>query len=68
MTIAWNLSIVRIFKRRIRIDGYCTVFHMTGGKFDMIREYINPSSVAISILTTYVLRILPLASWMRSPS
>ena len=49
------------------IDGYCIVFHMVDGKFDAIREYINPSSIVISVLTTFVLRILPFASRMRSP-
>lgn len=44
------------------IDGYCLVFHMRDGRFDQIREYINPSGLAIGLLTTYVLRVLPLAA------
>jgi hypothetical protein len=59
-------SIVRFLRRRITIDGYCMVFHMTDGKFDEIREYINPSSIAGAMLTTLVLRLLPFASRMRS--
>src|SRR4051794_24259738 len=53
---------VRPFGYRTKIDGYCMVFHMQGGKFDEIREYINPSGVVMSILTTYLLRLLPVAA------
>lgn len=60
-----HYAIVKIFKLRIRIDGYCLVFHMVDGKFDAIREYINPSSIATSVLTTFVLRALPFASRLR---
>lgn len=60
-------AIINPFKRRITIDGYCIVFHMMDGKFDAIREYINPSSIVMSLLTTFVLRILPFASRIRSP-
>src|SRR5574337_930100 len=27
---------------RLTVDGYCLVFHMRAGRFDAIREYINP--------------------------
>jgi ketosteroid isomerase-like protein len=45
---------------RLNVDGYCLVFHMRDGRFDSIREYINPSNAAISVLSTLVLRALPL--------
>jgi len=49
---------------RLKIDGYCWVFHIRGGRFDSIREYINPSNAATSILMSLVLRGLPLlARW-----
>ncbi|GAA2758377.1 hypothetical protein GCM10009872_37370 [Actinopolymorpha rutila] len=58
--------IIRLLRRRTTIDGYCLVFHIRDGRFDEIREYINPSGVAMGILTTYVLRILPLAARIRA--
>jgi hypothetical protein len=54
--------IIKLFNRRTKIDGYCLVFHMRDGKFDEIREYVNPSGFAMSILTTYILRVLPFAA------
>jgi ketosteroid isomerase-like protein len=49
---------------RLKIDGYCWVFHIQDGRFDSIREYINPSNAATSILMSLVLRALPLlARW-----
>lgn len=60
-----HYAIIRPFKLRIKIDGYCLVFHIAHGKFDAIREYINPSRLAISVLTTFVLRVLPFASRLR---
>lgn len=49
---------------RLKIDGYCWVFHIRDGRFDSIREYINPSNAATSILMSLVLRALPLlARW-----
>src|SRR3954471_19615712 len=44
-------AIVRPFGYRIKIDGYCLVLHVQGGKFDEIREYINPSGIVASIFT-----------------
>jgi ketosteroid isomerase-like protein len=54
--------IINVLRYRTKIDGYCLVFHMRDGRFDQIREYINPSGMAMSFLTTYVLRMLPLAA------
>lgn len=49
---------------RVRIDGYCWVFHIRDGRFDSMREYINPSSAGTSILLSLVLRAYPLlARW-----
>jgi uncharacterized protein (TIGR02246 family) len=49
---------------RFKIDGYCWVFHIRDGRFDAMREYINPSSAAMSMLMGLVLRVLPLlARW-----
>ena len=58
--------IIKVLRYRTEIDGYCLVFHMQDGRFDQIREYINPSGMAMSLLTTYVLRILPLAARARA--
>lgn len=58
--------IVRLLRYRTKIDGYCLVFHMRDGKFDEIREYINPSGIAMGIMTTYILRILPLAAKIKA--
>jgi uncharacterized protein (TIGR02246 family) len=49
---------------RVKIDGYCWIFHIRDGRFDSIREYINPSNPATSILLSLVLRTYPfLARW-----
>jgi hypothetical protein len=49
---------------RVKIDGYCWVFHIRNGHFDSMREYINPSNPAMSILLSLVLRAYPfLARW-----
>lgn len=61
-----HYAIVKAFHSRIHIDGYCMVFHMRDGKFDEIREYINPSGKTMSFMTTYVLRILPFAAKMKA--
>jgi uncharacterized protein (TIGR02246 family) len=45
---------------RVKIDGYCWVFHIRNGHFDSLREYINPSNPATSILLSLVLRAYPL--------
>ena len=54
-----------LFNRWITIEGYCMVFHMADGKFDEVREYINPPGIVVAMLTTCVLRLLPFASRMR---
>jgi ketosteroid isomerase-like protein len=51
---------------RLKIDGYCLLFHIRDGRFDSIREYINPSNPAISILTILLLRALPLLARRRA--
>jgi len=49
---------------RVKIDGYCWVFHIRHGRFDSMREYINPSNPATSVLLSFVLRAYPfLAQW-----
>jgi len=49
---------------RSKIDGYCLVFHMRDGKFDAVREYINPSRLTWVFFTVIVLRLFPLiARW-----
>ena len=58
--------IIKFLRHRTKIDGYCLVFHMRDGKFDEIREYINPSGIAMSILTTYILRILPFVARIKA--
>ncbi|WP_372588559.1 nuclear transport factor 2 family protein [Rhodococcus erythropolis] len=44
---------------RLNIDGYCWISHIRDGRFDSIREYINPSNPGIAILLTLVLRVYP---------
>jgi ketosteroid isomerase-like protein len=44
---------------RVKIDGYCWVFHIRDGRFDSMREYINPSNPVTSILLSLVLRAYP---------
>jgi ketosteroid isomerase-like protein len=49
---------------RVKIDGYCWVFHIRDGHFDSMREYINPSNLVTSIMLSLVLRAYPfLARW-----
>ena len=45
---------------RFNVDGYCWVFHIRDGRFDVIREYINPKKFWLSILVTSALRMFPL--------
>jgi hypothetical protein len=47
------------------IDGYCLVFHIRDGKFDAIREYINPSNLVTSLLVVLLLRLLPVIAARR---
>jgi len=57
--------IARALRFRGKVDGYCLVFHMRDGKFDEIREYLNPSGALMSFLVIYGLRLLPLLSRLR---
>jgi ketosteroid isomerase-like protein len=45
---------------RSKIDGYCLVFHFREGRFDAIREYINPSRLPWVFFTVIILRLYPL--------
>jgi ketosteroid isomerase-like protein len=45
--------------RRVNIDGYCWIAHIRDGRFDSIREYINPSNPVLAILVGLVLRSYP---------
>jgi ketosteroid isomerase-like protein len=47
---------------RLTIDGYCLVFHMRDGRFDTVREYINPSNIAAGLMVYVLLRLLPYVS------
>jgi ketosteroid isomerase-like protein len=50
-------AIINPFRVRITIDGYCWIFHIRDGKFDAIREYINPSKLSTGLLLSFVMRI-----------
>lgn len=58
--------IINALHYRTKIDGYCLVFHIRDGKFDEVREYLNPSSTVMSFMTTYILRILPYAAGIKA--
>ncbi len=49
-----------VLGRRLKIDGYCWVFHIRDERFDVIREYINPSSVVLGLAMPILLRLAPL--------
>ncbi|HUO39606.1 MAG TPA: nuclear transport factor 2 family protein [Mycobacterium sp.] len=51
--------IVRGLGLRLTADGYCLVFHMRDGRFDAIREYINPPNIAAGIIMYLLLPLLP---------
>jgi hypothetical protein len=50
---------------RLTIDGYCFVFQMRDGRFDTVREYINPSNIAAGLMVYVLLRLLPYVSKRR---
>ena len=50
---------------RVTIDGYCLIFHMRDGRFDAIREYINPHNIAVGLLMYVLLPLLPHVSRKR---
>jgi len=52
--------IINALHVRSKIDGYCLVFHFRDGKFDAVREYINPSRLPWVFFTVIVLRLFPL--------
>ncbi len=49
-----------VLGRRLRIDGYCWVLQIRDGRFDAIREYINPSGFALGLAMPILLRLAPL--------
>ena len=61
-----HTAIVQALHYRFKIDGYCWVFHMRDGKFDAIREYINPSRLSMSFFMVFVLRLLPLVARLKA--
>ena len=54
-----HTAIIQALHLRITIDGYCYVFHMRDGKFDAIREYINPSSFIMNFCLICALKLVP---------
>lgn len=50
---------------RVTIDGYCLIFHMRDGRFDAIRDYINPHNIAVGLLMYILLPLLPYVSRKR---
>ena len=50
---------------RLTVDGYCLVFHMRDGRFDAIREYINPPNIAAGLVMHVFLPLLPYLSRRR---
>jgi ketosteroid isomerase-like protein len=50
---------------RLTVDGYCLIFHMRDGRFDAIREYINPPNIAAGVLMYVLLPLLPYLSRRR---
>jgi len=51
--------IVGGLRLRLTVDGYCLVLHMRDGRFDAIREYINPPNMAAGLLLYVLLPVLP---------
>lgn len=50
---------VKIGAFTVNIDGYCWIAHIRGGRFDSIREYINPSNPVIAVVMAAVMRLYP---------
>ncbi|HXY64243.1 MAG TPA: nuclear transport factor 2 family protein [Mycobacterium sp.] len=57
--------IVRGLGLRLTADGYCLVFHVRDGRFDAIREYINPPHIAAGLILYALLPVLPYLSRRR---
>jgi len=57
--------IVRGLGLRLTADGYCLVFHVRDGRFDAIREYINPPHIAAGLILYALLPLLPYLSRRR---
>jgi ketosteroid isomerase-like protein len=51
---------------RLTADGYCFVFHMRDGQFDVVREYINPPNIAAGLMMYVLLPLLPRLSRRRA--
>jgi ketosteroid isomerase-like protein len=56
--------IVGGLRLRLTVDGYCLVLHMRDGRFDAIREYINPP-MAAGLIMYVLLPVLPRLSRRR---
>ncbi len=57
--------IVRGLGLRLTADGYCLVFHVRDGRFDAIREYINPPHITAGLMLYALLPLLPYLSRRR---
>jgi ketosteroid isomerase-like protein len=49
-------AVIKRLGFRIKIDGYCWIFHIRDGRFDEMREYINPSRLSMGLLLPIVLK------------
>lgn len=49
-----------VLGRRLKIDGYCWVFHIREARFDEVREYLNPSGLVLGLVMPILLRLAPL--------
>jgi len=49
---------------RLTLGGFCLVFHMRDGRFDAVREYINPPNIAARLAMRVAL-LLPYRSRRR---
>jgi ketosteroid isomerase-like protein len=50
---------------RLTLGGFCLVFHMRDGRFDALREYINPPNIAARLFMRVALLLLPYLSRRR---
>ncbi len=60
-----HTAIVRGLGLRLTIDGYCLILHIRDGRFDSIREYINPRNAAVALLIRALLPLLPMVTRRR---
>ena len=50
---------------RLTLGGFCLVFHMRDGRFDAMREYINPPNIGARLAMRVALLLLPYRSRRR---